>query len=498
MPPGCASSSCVTTLGGGFSAPQGVALDGSGSIYIADTGNSAVKKMPPGCTASAYNAGTCSITPLGGGFSRSAAVALDGSGNVYVADTGNNAVKEMPPGCASSSCVTTLGGGFNLPQGVAVDDSGNVYVTDPGNDAVREMPPGCASSSCVTTLGGGFSEPYGVAVDGRGNVYVGDSGNNAVSELDRADPPSLAFAATPYGYESSDSPQSVTLENIGNAPLTFPAPTSGNNPSISASFTLDNATTCPQVSASSSEETLDAGANCALAVDFIPQAAGSISGSLVLTDNALNANPATQTIPLSGTGQKNVSQTISFGALPDVTYGAAPIITLTAKASSGLLVSYTVTGPAQVVFGSTLIITGVGQITVTASQSGNQGYGPAPSVTQQFSVGPAPLKVTANDVTRAAGTANPPLTYTITGFVYGETPSVVSGTATLATTATQTSPPGTYPITFSTEGLTAANYGFSYADGTLTVSAAVGAGQPDFTPLTPSRSRRSTALIRAA
>jgi len=97
------------------------------------------------------------ITALGGGFSSPTGVAVDGSGNVYVADESNSAVKEMPAGCTSSSCVTTLGGGFSQPFGVAVDGSGNIYVADTYNSAVKEMPAGCASSSCVTTLGGGFS-----------------------------------------------------------------------------------------------------------------------------------------------------------------------------------------------------------------------------------------------------------------------------------------------------------------------------------------------------
>ena len=78
--------------------------------------------MPAGCTSS-----SC-VTTLGGGFSGPEGVAVDGAGNVYVADLNANEVKEMPAGCASSSCVTVLGGGFHEPHGVAVDGSGNVYV----------------------------------------------------------------------------------------------------------------------------------------------------------------------------------------------------------------------------------------------------------------------------------------------------------------------------------------------------------------------------------
>jgi sugar lactone lactonase YvrE len=150
-----------TTLGGGFQ-PNGVAVDGSGNVYAADSPGAVVLEMPPGCASSAC------VTTLGGGFSGPTGVTVDGTGNVYVADFSGSAVYEMPPGCASSSCLTTLGGGFGSPNGVAVDGTGNVYVADYGKSKVYEMPAGCVSASCVTTLGGGFSGPTGVAVDGTG------------------------------------------------------------------------------------------------------------------------------------------------------------------------------------------------------------------------------------------------------------------------------------------------------------------------------------------
>ncbi len=351
MPPACTSSSCVTTLGGGFNQPKGLAVDGSGNLYVADPLNEAVKEMPPGCASA-----SC-VTTLGGGFLLPGAVAVDGSGNVYVAEF--YGIREMPPGCTSSDCVTTLGGGFDVPEGVAVDVNGNVYVADTESFAVKEMPPGCTSSSCVTTLGSdysgpgvGFFAPSSVAVDGNGNVYIGDvtyglsvmppgcasascittltreifspvalaldgNGNlytptGSVAELDVADPPSLSFAQIILGEESSDSSQTVTLKNIGNAALSLPVPSTGQNPSISDNFTLDSTTTCPEVGSSSSPGTLAANASCTLVVDFLPQMPGTIAGSLVLTDNSLSAHYATQTIGLSGSAVQAIPTTVSL------------------------------------------------------------------------------------------------------------------------------------------------------------------------------------------
>ena len=149
-----------------------------------------------------------------------------------------------------------------------------------------------------------------------------------------------------------------------------------------------------------------------------------------------------------------------------MTYGVAPI-TLTATASSGLPVSYTVTGPATV-SGSTLTITGAGSVTVTASQAGNTNYAAATPVQRTLTVNKASLTVTANNASMISGQPLPSFTYTITGFVNGDTSAVVSGTATEATTATSASPPwGLIAITFSTELLVAANYTFTYVNGTL-------------------------------
>ncbi len=89
-----------------------------------------------------------------------------------------------------------------------------------------------------------------------------------------------------------------------------------------------------------------------------------------------------------------------------------------------------------------------------------------------LTVTPALLTVTADDRTRLYGQANPALTYTLTGFANGDTSAVVTGTATLSTTATAASPVGTYPITVGLGILSAADYAFAAVNGTLTVNRA--------------------------
>jgi hypothetical protein len=89
-----------------------------------------------------------------------------------------------------------------------------------------------------------------------------------------------------------------------------------------------------------------------------------------------------------------------------------------------------------------------------------------------LTVAKAVLTVTANDATRAYGDANPAFTYTLSGFVNGDTASVVTGSASCTTTATAASPTGTYPITCTQGTLASANYTFAFVAGTLTVTQA--------------------------
>jgi sugar lactone lactonase YvrE len=281
-------SICLVSAGGAWvsctfdssEGTVGVAVDGWGYLYGADSVNQDV-----------WYSGTSSGT-ISGGFTPEA-VAVDSAGNLYIVDRDNWLVWEHTP----AGNWSTVGSGYNRPQGVAVDQAGNVFVADMGNNQVVKVTPAGVQS----TVGTGLSLPSAVAVDGTGNIYITDLGDGRLIKINRSTPPSLSFASTAVGKTSSDSPKEVTVENIGNAPLTFPVPSTGKNASLSTGFTLGTATTCPELSTSSSPATLAAGGACSYQVSFTPKVSGaSIKGSLVLTDNNLNVAKATQTIALSG------------------------------------------------------------------------------------------------------------------------------------------------------------------------------------------------------
>ena len=458
----------VNTLAGGFSfnSPTGVAVDGSGNVYVVDYGNNAVEEI---LAAGGY----ITVNTLGGGFSAPQGVAVDGRGNVYVADTSNNAVKELPPGCGSASCVVTLGGGFNGPAGVMVDGNGNIYIGDTNNGAVKQMSAGCGSTSCVATLGSGFSFPQGVAADGSGNVFISDTGNSAVVKLDFADAPSLSFGSTAVGSTSIDSPQALTMTNIGNAPLTFPVPATGLNPSIAAGFTIGSSSTCPQLSSSSTAATLAPGASCTNLISFTPTAVGSIGGSLFMTDDHLNAAApgyATQSIALSGTATVGTT-TITF-TVPDHTFGDIPFTVSASSNSTGAFTYTVVSGPATI-SGSIVTVSGTGTVVLQASEAGDSNYA---ANTQNASFAVAAL--------------TPAISFSVPNHTYGDASFTVSATSDSTGALTYTVVSGPATIAGSTVTLTGAGtvvlQAAEAADSNYTVATqnatfTVGAGTPTIT-----------------
>jgi hypothetical protein len=289
--PGSNTISQPGSTNGFFSLPRSLAVDGNGDVFVADTNHSAVKEI---VAVNGVVTSGSTVNTVGSGFYYPNDVAVDGSGDVFVADTNNSAVKEIVAVngvVTSGSTVNTVGSGFSSPRGVAVDGSGDVFVADTSHSAVKEIVAVngvVTSGSTVNTVGSGFSLAFGVAVDGSGHVFVADYAHNAAKEIDLTTAPALAFASTAVGATSSDSPQSVSFQNGGNASLSI-----ASVGASTASFTgsLGN---CPG--------TLSAGSICTPSFSFTPQAVGSpLSANGVVTDSTLNVTGSTQTVALSGT-----------------------------------------------------------------------------------------------------------------------------------------------------------------------------------------------------
>jgi hypothetical protein len=203
--------------------PTGVAIDASGNLFIADQLNNRVRKVTPaGTITTVVGNGQNAFYKGEGGPATSAqicnpySVAVDGSGNLYVSDTGNHAVRKVSGGIITTFAGTGVSlcgqaGGYsgdggaaksaklNNPNGIAVDVSGNVYIADLYNNRVRKV-----SGGVITTvagvgpenkLRGGYNGdniaatsakldyPYAVAVDKNGVMYIADYFNYRIRKV---------------------------------------------------------------------------------------------------------------------------------------------------------------------------------------------------------------------------------------------------------------------------------------------------------------------------
>ncbi|MBK7660291.1 MAG: hypothetical protein IPJ28_14685 [Betaproteobacteria bacterium] len=196
-----------------FDEPRGVATDVDGNVYVADYQNHAIRKITPAgvVTTLAGTTGTggnADGTGTAARFREPQGVAVDSSGNVYVADSSNHTIRLITPG----GVVTTLAGiagfsgntngaaiglaRFREPRGVAVDGSGNVYVADYGNHAIRKISGGTVStlagSAGVPGIADGtgsvarFFYPSSVSSDAGGNLLVADTASNTIRAIDTA------------------------------------------------------------------------------------------------------------------------------------------------------------------------------------------------------------------------------------------------------------------------------------------------------------------------
>jgi sugar lactone lactonase YvrE len=192
-----------------FSTPVGLAMDAGGNTYVADYTNHTIRKVTPAgvvttVAGSAGNPGSANGVGSAARFKNPNGVAIDTSGNLYVADYGNSTIRKITPDGTVSTIAGIAGSPgyadgpassaqFNWPCAVAVGTGGSIYVADTSNNLIRVIQGGYVSTLAGTLNATGyldgygsqaqFNQPTGIAVDASNNLYVADSGNNVIRKI---------------------------------------------------------------------------------------------------------------------------------------------------------------------------------------------------------------------------------------------------------------------------------------------------------------------------
>ena len=380
-----------------------VVVDGSNNIYVADYGNSRIRKIDNNGFISTIAGNGSSGASGDGGKSTSAGmdpfdIAMDKSGNFYVADRANNRIRKFTPGGNISTIVGTGSAGFSGdngpatlatlsgPTGLALDSAGNLYIADAGNAVLRKV---TADGVIHTIAGDGVQypfngdgpallqnlSPYRVAVDSGGNIFVSDWANDRIRKLVAVNAAALSIAGgnNQTGTVGHALSQKLTVKLVG----------TDNNPFAGATVTFavtsGSATVAPAAQQTANDGTASAVVTLGAApgpVVVTATVAGVSAVTFSLTASAAAATPASLSI-VSGDRQiGTVGLPLPQNLVVKVTGSdmnpfAGATVTFSAPAGAATVNPATpVTGPDGTAATSVTLGNLAGSVSVTASVAG--------------------------------------------------------------------------------------------------------------------------------
>ena len=264
----------------GIEAPTGLAFDSDGNLIFSDFQRN---------TVSRYSFADQSRTVITSDLRGPEGLAVDTMGTLYIADSGNKRIVKIPKVGPSAFLTQNVG----TPLGVAVDVAGNLFVSETEQQKTIELP---VDGSPAVLLSGDLRQPNQVAVGWNGDLYVanGDLSFSRLYRLRRSQPQPILFEKTTVGNASGDSPRFFSISNGGNGSMMISGLSVDN-----ADFSVvaeGGGTTCLVGVA------LAAGHTCQVGVNYRPlhqDRQGLSKGSLTVSDDSLSA-ASMQVMQLTG------------------------------------------------------------------------------------------------------------------------------------------------------------------------------------------------------
>ena len=471
-PPYCAGSDTAECqfIQAGSSNVKAMAFDASGNFFMATTpsssGASAIYECPASCQP---NPGATS-TLIYSDVNAVGSIAIDPWGNLFFTDAAFNS--SGPSGQASTNSALneltyTAGTGFastpiqlatyTVPAAsvaqyddtlgaVGVDTNGTVYyATQYNTSGIRAFPNNNGVIDTTDVYGVSTQGAKLLTLDAKGNIYIG--ANNSGDSIGKILLNNLVVPAATLGTSTTATNVTVmdNYSGCSSTPtLVFSATESG---AATSEFSGVTTGTCAGQSS---------GSDFAATVTFAPTAIGTRSAVLTVADTT-NGGVGTATVTGVGKAVPTTPQTITFTALATpIVYSTTPIV-LSATASSGLPVTFSVLSGPATISRNTLTITGAGTVVIAADQAGNTTYSTATEVTQSIVVTQASQAVTFTALTTPIAYSTTPITLSATAssglsVVF----SVVSGPAAVSGSSLTISGVGTVVVAANQAG--SANY----------------------------------------